>query len=1010
MSSSGIYSYVVLNIQGLCPQTKPSKVPYMKDLLVDNQCVFAALTETWLNKDHLKAEVDIEGYSLFRSDRDRSKPKKGRVSGGVCLYIKDDIAASFERVIQFSNGVVELLAVFSKLLNMCITVVYRQPDQFYGHRSLSTHFKAALEKLNGFLSNKDGCNPEIILCGDFNLPDANWKTSLDDCKAPKDEKEMILGLKEFNINFSLNQHIFKPTHKDGNVLDLLFTSNEELCHSYVCNDMLREMTHHKMIVVNTSYNFGEEAQTIAAPARKGLFKYNFFDDTINWENVKEEFQSYDWKEELDKLDADSMVERLIEICETVCSNHIPLKKSVVSSNCKNKIPRSRKVLMRRRRKLNLQLNKIGNSRAKKKNLTKLLVGVEKSIMESHAKSRSYQENKAVQAIKKNRKYFYSYVKKMSKVKSKIGPLVDKNGVYTSNPLQMANILAEQFSSVFSKMNASLPAPEDLFPDVHPTTDSSINDIAFTVEDVVEAILKLSISSASGPDGFACVLLENCVDSLSNPLYTIYRRCLDDGRVPKSFKMSCITPIFKSGSKGLPVNYRPVGLTSQLSKIFEKIVREHMLDFFKKKNVLNDTQHGFRKGRSCVSQLIQHFEKIIDYLEQGYNVDVVYLDFCKAFDKLDFNVLLTKLKNYGVGGKLGRWLYSFLVGREQCVMVDGFTSVVCAVLSGVPQGSVLGPLLFLVLINDIDENVKNAFLSSFADDTRVGMAVKNCEDVTNLQSDLDEVYKWADDNNMVLNSSKFELIKYGRKCFTDVPYTYLDSNQQAIDPTDNVKDLGVIMSSTALFSSHVENTITKVNKMVSWALRSFQSRSKDFILTVWKSIILPHLDYCSQLWNPFKAGEINCLELIQKCFICRISCFSEISYWDVLKDLELYSLQRRRERYRIIYLWSILEGLVPNPKPSQIYAKYNSRLGRTCAVPVVKQGPYQKLICSSFAVHAARLFNCLPKEIRSTTNCSKDAFKNCLDKYLKTVADEPQIRGYTAFRRANSNSLIDMINS
>ena len=303
-------------------------------------------------------------------------------------------------------------------------------------------------------------------------------------------------------------------------------------------------------------------------------------------------------------------------------------------------------------------------------------------------------------------------------------------------------------------------------------------------------------------------------------------------------MSCITPIFKSGSKGLPVNYRPVGLTSQLSKIFEKIVREHMLDFFEKKNVLNDTQHGFRKGRSCVSQLIQHFEKIVDYLEQGYNVDVVYLDFCKAFDKLDFNVLLSKLKNYGVGGKLGRWLYSFLVGRQQCVMVDGFTSVVCAVLSGVPQGSVLGPLLFLVLINDIDENVKNAFLSSFADDTRVGMAVKSCEDVTNLQSDLDEVYKWANDNNMVLNSSKFELIKYGRKCFTDVPYSYLDSSQQAIDPTDNVKDLGVMMSSTALFSNHVENTITKVNKMVSWALRSFQSRSKDFILTVWKSIILP----------------------------------------------------------------------------------------------------------------------------------------------------------------------------
>ena len=694
----------------------------------------------------------------------------------------------------------------------------------------------------------------------------------------------------------------------------------------------------------------------------------------------------------------------------LCSNHVPLKKSATSCVSKNKIPRNRKVLMRRRRKLTLQLNKIGNSASNKNKLTKLIAGIEKSIIQSHAKSRSYQENKAIQAIKKNSKYFFSYVKKMSKVKSKIGPLLDKNGKYISSPLEMANILAKQFSSVFSKMSAPLSAPSELFPDdVHSTKETSINDIVFSIEDVIKAILQLSLSSAPGPDGFSCVLLKNCVYSLSNPLYQIYRRCLDDGKVPKSFKRSCITPIFKSGNKGHAVNYRPVGLTSQLSKIFEKIVRGQMLDFFEKNNVLNNTQHGFRKGRSCLSQLIEHFEKIIDYLDQGYNIDVVYLDFCKAFDKLDFNVLLTKLKNYGVGGKLGRWLYSFLIGREQYVMVNGFVSVVCDVLSGVPQGSVLGPLLFLVMINDIDENVKGAFLSSFADDTRIGMAIKGSEDVSNLQLDLDEIYKWADDNNMKLNSSKFELLHYGNKNFTNESYSYIDSTGKIITPQESVKDLGVIMSSNAMFSSHIDTTITKVNKLVSWALRSFECRSKEFMLTIWKSIILPHFDYCSQLWNPNKVGDINCLELIQKCFICKIKSCKEMSYWDVLKDLKLYSLQRRRERYRIIYLWSILEGLAPNPKPSQIYAKFNSRLGRTCAIPIVKSGPYQKLVWSSFAVHSARSFNCLPK-VRNVTDCSKDVFKNCLDKYLKTVADEPQIRGYTLFKHTDSNSLIDMINS
>ena len=129
---------------------------------------------------------------------------------------------------------------------------------------------------------------------------------------------------------------------------------------------------------------------------------------------------------------------------------------------------------------------------------------------------------------------------------------------------------------------------------------------------------------------------------------------------------------------------------------------------------------------------------------------------------------------------------------------------------------------------------------------------------------------------------------------------------------------------------------------------------------------------------------------------------------MLKELGLYSLQRRRERYRIIYLWSVLESLVPNPKPSQIYGKFNQRHGRFCNVPVIKNTPFKSFVQSSFAVQSGQLFNCLPKEIRELTSCSKDAFKNCLDNFLKTVPDEPLLSGYTRYKRADSNSLIDMV--
>ena len=1011
--SSDISTYLLFNVQGLCPQTKPSKVPYLEEFLSNSNKVFLALTETWLNHEYFDSELSIEGFNLFRSDRNRCKPKRGRLSGGVCIYIRDDIAVSFKTVVQFSNGVVELLCVYSNVFNLCIVVLYRQPDQSCGFRSNTVHFKAALKALNEFLVTVEGCTPDIVFCGDFNLPHVAWSAGLSNSNSSNEEKRMAIALNEFCVNYGLNQCINLPTHRAGNVLDLVFVSQEDLCHSYKCCDIPDEISHHKIIEVNTSYNFGDKISVVHPPERKGLFRYNFFDDTVDWDAVSAEFDCYNWEDEFGELNVDNMVERFMEICENVCSNHIPLKPSA-SCNPRKRIPRQRRILMRRRRKLKAQIDKVEISSVRKNKLNQALVGIEREIIQSQAMSRSYQENKAVQAIKKNSKYFFSYVKKMSKSKSKIGPLLNKRGMYTSDPKEMANILSEQFSSVFCKMKNPLLLPSVLFPDGnHSTAESGIIDILFdilfTVEDIRESINELSSSSASGPDGVSALLLKKCVESLCKPLYQIYRKCMDTGTVPKSFKTSNITPIFKSGNKGSAENYRPVALTSQLSKVFEKIVRNKMLIFLEKKGWLNNSQHGFRKGRSCVSQLIEHFEKVVEYLNEGFNVDVVYLDFCKAFDKLDFNVLLTKLKNCGVSGNLGKWLHSFLTGRYQFVTVNGFASILCAVLSGVPQGSVLGPLLFLIMINDINDNVQNAFLSSFADDTRMGMAIKNPTDVKCLQDDLDRVYAWANDNNMMLNSSKFELLKYGNDKLLKDAQNYTSSTGHPIDHSDSVKDLGVMMSVDCNFTSHIDYVVSKVNKMVSWALRNFQCRSKVFILTIWKSILLPHLDYCSQLWSPFRVCDINRLELVQKCFLKKMSCYGDSSYWEILKNLGLYSLQRRRERYRIIYMWSILECLVPNPKPDQIYGKFNSRHGRFCAVPLVKNNGNRKTMCVSFAVHSAKLFNCLPKEIRDLTNCSKDVFKKHLDNYLRTVPDEPQISGYTLFKRADSNSVIDMIN-
>ena len=281
------------------------------------------------------------------------------------------------------------------------------------------------------------------------------------------------------------------------------------------------------------------------------------------------------------------------------------------------------------------------------------------------------------------------------------------------------------------------------------TQSDISDIEFTDYEMAEAMDELSTYAAPGPDGFLAILLKKCCNALAPSLARIWCKSMSNGEIPDICKSATIIPIHKGKSRAVPKNYWPVALTSHLIKIFEKVVRKQIVEFMQANDLFNYSQHGLRGGRSSLSQLLCHFDRITSELENGKGVDVVYLDFAKAFDKVDHGITLRKLKLLGIKGQLGRWICSFLTNRVQSVLVEGKTSKLKPVTSGVPQGSVLGPLLFLVLIGDIDKTVASSFLSSFADDTRVGKGIASEEDIHNLQADLEAFYQWSVDNNMTL---------------------------------------------------------------------------------------------------------------------------------------------------------------------------------------------------------------------------------------------------------------------
>ena len=989
-----------MNIQGLCPQTVPSKVPLINNNISSGNHLFIGLSETWL-RTHKDDELSIEGFTLFRCDSTRSKKSnRGRLTGGVAMYIRDDMAFSSEVIFSHSTDAIQLLCLYSKAENIAIITVYRQPDdKTHGHPSTPNDLKIALARLKSELQKLQP-TPDIVMGGDFNLPHAVWPEGTPSQGASIDERLMLNTLNEFSNEFYLTQVVTGPTHKDGNTLDLLFVNNTALVHHCTVIPTLPSTSHHSIIQISTAYKAtSDDTEQSTRPKLSSYNSLNFFSDEFDWEVISHKLGQVNWSEEFNGKSADDMLSHLYTICFDISAEHVPLKKPADLSKT-NRITRYRRSLTNRRRRIVKRLSRI-TSPTQIDKLNNELLQIEKKLQKSFQDSATFQESKAVNAIKKNPKYFFAYANKKSKTKSKVGPLYNAVNQLTNNSKEMAELLSKQYTTVFSTPMGTTNIPKT------PLSNSKIYNVIFSETDMVAVIDELKISSAAGPDGFPAILLKTCKDILAIPLTLFWRKCLNDGYIPPSLKRSLITPHHKGDSRAIPANYRPIALTSHIIKLFEKILRKHIVKHINDNNLFNKNQHGFRAGRSCLSQLLEHFDTLINMLDEGFNADVIYLDFAKAFDKLDFQIVLQKTKNMGIDGKLLKWIESFLTNRIQYVIVNGVTSDPKPVISGVPQGSVIGPLLFLILISDIDEEVLHSIVKSFADDTRATKSISTPTDTTLLQEDLNKIYTWSEKNNMMLNDVKFEGMRCGHNDALKSSTNYTTPSGTPITIKAEIKDLGVLMSDTCLFDKQIGKVIEKGNNIMSWILRTFKTRLRNPMLLLFKALVLPIIEYCSVLWSPNNVGHIQKLEALQWSFIRKITGTSNKNYWECLLNLKLYSLQRRRERYRIIYIWKVLENLVPNINGS-ISSYIHVRHGRKCRIPLIKaNSKMSKIKESSLPIHGTKLFNALPKHVRDITNVNIEAFKTALDALLKTIPDEPLIPGYTACRRAGSNSILEM---
>ena len=362
------------------------------------------------------------------------------------------------------------------------------------------------------------------------------------------------------------------------------------------------------------------------------------------------------------------------------------------------------------------------------------------------------------------------------------------------------------------------------------------------------------------------------------------------------------------------------------------------------------------------------------------------------------ILLQKVYQFGIKGKVYNWLESFLTNRYQQVIVDGVLSNKEKVISGVPQGTVLGPLLFLIYINDLEPALKKSILRIFADDSKIVKHITNQSDHDVLQDELNNAIKWASSNNMELNHTKFQLMQYGKKEHLKLPY---ETGLATLNSENDIKDLGVYLSADLTWDKQITEAIKMGRKFLGWILRSFTTRSAEVIIFLYKSYVLPRLEYASILWSPYQQKYIARIEAIQRKITCKIDELQNFNYHQRLQKLKLYSLQRRRERFAAIYMFKLSSGLVPNNLNLNFYRTRRGEL--KCHAPRLNapNTHHCTLRHNYFTSTGPSIFNVLPARIKEAETLEN--FKSQLDKFLWTIPDLPCTPGYQVFNR---NTLLE----
>ena len=687
--------------------------------------------ETFCREEIDNAALQIPGYQLVnRRDGRDTAGGRGR---GLLVYARDGIAAA-ELKLEGEDEVTECCAITipwggggTEVVKLIL--VYRPPET-----PGSQADKGNTERLCRLLRKQQG---KVVICGDFNLPKVDWDRGWSNCAG---ERMVVDTLHDM----FWHQLVKEPTHRLGNLLDLCVTSSLELIAGVEVVEPLGA-SDHKGLEVNL---LGATADRTTKELVPDWAKANMV-------KMREMLGETEWGVELDQLGGVESMDKFYSLVDKVTLECVPRKLRRTSNKplwMTSNIMR----MLRKKRRLWRAYTEEAYYRQDFRDFIAYRE-VQKEIRKEIGKAKRKVEKNLAKNAKKNPKKFYSYLKSKTSNRVGVGPLLGEEGLVTDDK-EMAGILNAQYTSVFtSEDTTSMPEPELLY-----TGGNPLNVVRFEREEVEKKLRKVKSSGAPGPDGLWSKVLHDMAEVLAVPLTIIFNRLMEEGGVPQIWRMANVCPIFKKGTKGDPANYRPVSLTCVVGKVMESLIRDKIVEHLERNRLIRASQHGFMAGRSTTTNLIVYMDALTKLMEEGKAVDVLYLDFAKAFDKVPHLRLLQKCQGLGVGGKVLEWIRAWLGDRQQRVVLNGEKSEWAEVLSGVPQGSVLGPTLFLIFINDIDRAVDltSSMLLKFADDTKMARVVESSEQQREFQSNIDRLEQWSDDWQMLFNSGKCHILHLG----------------------------------------------------------------------------------------------------------------------------------------------------------------------------------------------------------------------------------------------------------